>query len=195
MMRAWLAFGTRGRGDALALAAYLLENSRPDFLGIVEATEPHGNNLDAVLARGLAADPPRQLGQDRVQVRPVADRDQIAQVMNAELGGQHRRGHLFQPRLGIGHGADGAQESVDVGDPPAHIPGDLEVFLVPRQHLAGRGRVELEPAVEGAGRLMRPLEMQARPLDQANRPAELGDEDRLGLFDQDRHPKERHNRH
>ncbi len=53
-----LSLGPRRRGDPLALAADLLENGRTDLLGIIQPPQPHGDDLQTILPRGLLGHAP-----------------------------------------------------------------------------------------------------------------------------------------
>ena len=55
----------------------------------------------------------------------------------------------------------------------------------------GGGAVHLEPLVEAAAGVMRPLEVEPRLANQLYRPAELGEVNRLGLVDDDDRPQRR----
>ena len=162
------ALGAGGRGHPLALAADLLEDGRADLLRIIQPPQPHGRRPPAHILARPARPPARvNVAHHRVEQRSIADIDQARQVVHAQLGRQHRRGHVFQPGRASGIVRTVRRNRSTSAISPAHVPGDFEVLLVPGQHLARRRRVELEPPVERSGALIRPLEMQAGLLDQA----------------------------
>ena len=189
-----VAFGPERGGDPLAFAPDQVEDRGANLDRVVEPPEPDVDHLDPQLIPRRRGDGGDDLGRHRVE-RPElrvggGDGGESAGPEGlADRGGDP----VVDPCLGDVERPRRSDEPVGVDDPPGDVARHLQVPLIPRDEFARRRVGDPEAAVDDPGPAPGPLEVETGLVGAVavgrDGAAELGDDDELGLIDEDRRPR------